>query len=78
MSTVSLQSAGPSAPVEITGLSGIPKAGDPFIVVASEKEARDIIETREMGRERNALLQKKTPSLDQLLQKGQEKKKFSN
>lgn len=71
-----LQSAGPSAPVEITGLSGIPKAGDPFIVVASEKEARDIIETREVGRERNALLQKKMPSLEQLLQKGAGEKKI--
>jgi translation initiation factor IF-2 len=69
-----LKEAGPSSPVEITGLSGIPKAGDPFIVVASEKEARDIIETREIGRERTALMQKK-PTLDQLLQKGAGEKK---
>jgi len=72
---VLLKSAGPSTPVEITGLSGIPKAGDPFIVVASEKEARDIIETREVGRERTALMQRKVPSLDQLLQKGVGEKK---
>jgi translation initiation factor IF-2 len=71
-----LKSAGPSTPVEITGLSGIPKAGDPFIVVASEKEAKDIIETREVGREKTALLQKKIPSLDQLLQKGVSEKKI--
>jgi translation initiation factor IF-2 len=71
-----LKTAGPSTPVEITGLSGIPKAGDPFIVVASEKEARDIIETRKVGRERTALLQKKMPSLDQLLQKGAGEKKI--
>lgn len=70
-----LKEAGPSTPIEITGLSGIPKAGDPFIVVSSEKEARDIIESREVGRERNALLQKKMPSLDQLLQKGIGEKK---
>lgn len=70
-----LHSAGPSAPIEITGLSGIPKAGDPFIVVASEKEAKDIIETREVGRERTALMQKK-PTLDQLLQKGAGEKKI--
>jgi len=69
-----LQLAGPSTPVEITGLSGIPKAGDPFIVVASEKEARDIIETREVGRERVALQQKKAPAIDSLLKKGIEKK----
>ncbi len=69
-----LKMAGPSTPIEITGLSGIPKAGDPFIVVASEKEARDIVETREVGRERVALQQKKAPALDSLLQKGAEKK----
>lgn len=69
-----LQQAGPSTPVEITGLSGIPKAGDPFIVVASEKEARDIVETREIGRERTALQQKKVASLDKFLQQGVEKK----
>lgn len=73
-----ISSAGPSTPVEITGLSGIPKAGDPFIVVSSEKEARDIIETREIGRERTALLQKKVPTLDQLLQKGAGEKKILN
>jgi translation initiation factor IF-2 len=66
--------AGPSTPVEITGLSGIPKAGDPLIVVSSEKEARDIIEQREVGRERTALQQKKTPSLDKFLQQGAERK----
>ncbi len=71
---VVLKSAGPSTPVEITGLSGIPKAGDPFIVVASEKEARHIIETREIGREHTALMQRKVPSLEQLMQKGTEKK----
>ena len=70
-----LPEAGPSTPVEITGLSGIPKAGDPFIVVASEKEARDIIETREVGRERTALQQKKAPAMDSLLQRGAVEKK---
>ncbi len=69
-----LQTAGPSTPVEITGLSGIPKAGDPFIVVASEKEARDIIESREVGRERIALQQRKVPTLETFMQKGVEKK----
>lgn len=71
-----LQTAGPSTPIEITGLSGIPKAGDPFIVVASEKEARDIIETREVGRERTALQQKKAPAIDSLIKKGAAEKKI--
>ncbi|MEM1282483.1 MAG: translation initiation factor IF-2 [Chlamydiota bacterium] len=38
--------AGPSTPVEITGLSGLPSAGQEFIVVSSEKEAREIAGAR--------------------------------
>ncbi len=42
-----LDKAGPSMAVEITGLSGLPKAGDEFIVVSSEKEAQNIAEVRQ-------------------------------
>ncbi|MBW6453014.1 MAG: translation initiation factor IF-2, partial [Methyloprofundus sp.] len=38
--------AGPSTPVEILGLSGTPNAGDDFVVVTSEKAARDLAEHR--------------------------------
>ncbi len=34
--------AGPSTPVEIQGLTGVPVAGDEFIVVADERKAREI------------------------------------
>jgi len=34
--------AGPSIPVEILGLSGVPHAGDEAIVVASERKAREV------------------------------------
>ncbi|CCF78374.1 translation initiation factor IF-2 [Wolbachia endosymbiont of Onchocerca ochengi] len=36
----------PSTAVEITGLNGIPNAGDKFVVVSSEKQTREIIEYR--------------------------------
>ena len=36
----------PSTPVKITGLSGMPDAGSEFIVVADEKDAKDIAEAR--------------------------------
>ena len=70
-----LKHAGPSTPVEITGLSGLPSAGDPFIVVKSEKEAKNIVETREVGREQRALQQRKLPSLEKFLQEGKGAKK---
>lgn len=58
-----LQEAGPSTPVEITGLSGLPGAGQEFIIVKSEKEAREIAEARSEGlRQSNLLLQQKKRS----------------
>ena len=39
--------AGPSTPVEITGLSGVPEAGDQFLVFKNEKQARQIGESRQ-------------------------------
>ncbi|MDR2831488.1 MAG: translation initiation factor IF-2 [Rickettsiales bacterium] len=36
----------PSTPVEITGLNGVPNTGDKFVVVNSEKQAREIVEYR--------------------------------
>ncbi|MBC3796521.1 translation initiation factor IF-2 [Acetobacterium tundrae] len=41
-----LKKAGPSTPVEISGLSDIPIAGDDFIVLENEKEARQLAEKR--------------------------------
>lgn len=41
--------AGPSTPVAITGLSGLPRAGEQFICVANEKEAREITEGRRLA-----------------------------
>ncbi len=42
-----LSSVGPSTPVEVLGLSGIPNAGDEMIVVPDEKKAREIAELRQ-------------------------------
>jgi len=42
-----LKQAGPSSPVEILGLSGTPNAGDDFVVVTSERAARELAEHRE-------------------------------
>ncbi|GIS51168.1 MAG: hypothetical protein Ct9H90mP25_6020 [Gammaproteobacteria bacterium] len=37
-----VKSAGPSLPVEILGLNGVPEAGDEFVVVPDEKSAREV------------------------------------
>jgi translation initiation factor IF-2 len=38
--------AGPATPVEVHGLSGVPEAGEMFVVVEDEKIARQIVEHR--------------------------------
>lgn len=57
--------AGPSTPVEITGLSGNPSAGDKFMAFESEKEARDIAEKRAIQARENSFV-RPTLSLDEL------------
>jgi translation initiation factor IF-2 len=47
-----IKEAGPSTPVEILGLSGVPEAGDTFQVVTSEKRAKEIsLRRQEIKRE---------------------------
>jgi translation initiation factor IF-2 len=41
-----LKTAGPSSPVEILGLGGVPSAGEPFIAVEDEQRAREVSEFR--------------------------------
>ncbi len=62
-----LTEAGPSSPVAITGLSGLPEAGQEFIVVKSEREAREIAEARTQGTRLTTLQQKKKVSMENLL-----------
>ena len=50
----SLEAAGPSVPVETLGLDGVPDAGDPLVVVDSERRAREITEYRQRKRREQA------------------------
>lgn len=63
-----LQEAGPSSPVKITGLSGLPEAGSEFIVVKNEREARDLAQDRVLGQKQRIFQQTKRAGLEGLLQ----------
>lgn len=52
-----VESAGPSIPVEIQGLTEVPQAGDDFMVMSDERRAREIA-TYRAGRFRNTKLAK--------------------
>ena len=58
--------AGPSTPVEISGLSEVPSAGDTFNAVADERMARELAEERRVKQSANALGGTKKVSLEDL------------
>jgi len=68
-----IEEAGPSTPVEVTGLNDLPAAGDPLQVVDKESEARSVAEFRQTE-ERNRLLgpTRGKVSLEQLFDQMQE------
>jgi translation initiation factor IF-2 len=63
-----LESAPPSTPVRVTGLSGVPFAGNDFIAMSNEKEARKIAEERKSSSKHRLLRQSKGKSLEHLFQ----------
>lgn len=58
--------AGPSTPVEILGLSGIPEAGDTFYAAEDEKKAKNIVLNRRQERREKELSKVKKISLEDL------------
>ncbi|MEK6573098.1 MAG: translation initiation factor IF-2, partial [Chloroflexota bacterium] len=53
-----LESAGPSMPVEVLGLSSTPNAGDEMVVLPDEKKAREVAQFRQ-GKYRQGKLEQK-------------------
>jgi translation initiation factor IF-2 len=74
-----LQSAGPSLPVEILGLDGVPEPGDVVVVVENEARAREVTDYRiRMKREKVVVRQTARSGLEAMLAriKDQEVKEF--
>lgn len=65
---VSIVSAGPSTPVEITGLSDNPSAGDKFMAFETESEAKDIANKRAVAA-REQKMNQSNLTLDDLFSK---------
>lgn len=61
-----IESAGPSIPVEILGLDGTPDAGEEFIVVESDKRAREVAEHRRERLRESELAKQQAAKLDNL------------
>ena len=67
-----VKSAGPSIPVEITGLAEVPSAGDAFDAVTDERMARELVEERRQAQKDAAAKAMQKVTLDNLFAKMQE------
>jgi translation initiation factor IF-2 len=58
--------AGPALPVEVVGLSGVPNAGDDFVVLADEKQAKAVAEHRQVKQREKELSRTTKVTLEKL------------
>lgn len=69
-----VRAAGPSTPVEITGLKEVPEAGDIFYEVKNEKVAKHLIEKRKLAEREKAIANTDVVTLDNLFEKMENEK----
>jgi translation initiation factor IF-2 len=67
-----VESAGPSIPVEVIGLSGVPMAGDELVTLKDEKDAKQVSEHRIQKHRSKELAKTSRLSLDKLYEIMQE------
>jgi translation initiation factor IF-2 len=63
-----VEAAGPSTPVQLTGLDGFPQAGDTFIAIESDREAREISLHRQQLKREQDFRQIRLTTLDDISQ----------
>ncbi len=61
-----VKEAGPSIPVQVLGLSGVPDAGDDIVVVADERKARELGILRESKQREQKMAQSQTVRMEQI------------
>jgi translation initiation factor IF-2 len=64
--------AGPSMPVEVIGLDGVPQAGDTFMVIEEEKLAKDIAASRQQQKRQKEMEVTRRLTLDDLFNRVRE------
>ncbi len=67
-----LEEAGPSRPVEVLGLSGVPNAGDDFVALTDERQAKLVAEHRLMKLREKELTKTTKVTLESLFEQIQE------
>jgi translation initiation factor IF-2 len=68
----SVKDAGPSTPVEVLGLDGVPQAGDALNATEDEKMAKQVVEHRRQAKRKKELASTGKVSLENLMEKIQE------
>lgn len=61
-----IKEAGPSVPVQVLGFNGMPQAGDSFIVLASERDTKEISQKRQQLQREHEHWRNRPRSLDEI------------